>query len=118
MGLAATDRSRDPNGSPDTSQTFLYFGWLTLLVTIPMTNQKPEARILSESQATGKAHGHLPGGSHQFPVELCTESSDAAAVLSTVGDPTQFHVHIGIQPALSVARSVSSSLPRVESLQT
>lgn len=32
MGLATVGRSRDPNGSPDTGQTFLYFGWLTLLV--------------------------------------------------------------------------------------
>ena len=32
MGLATVGRSQDPNGSPDTGQTFLYFGWLTLLV--------------------------------------------------------------------------------------
>ncbi len=32
MGLATVGRSRDHNGSTDTGQTFLYFGWLTLFL--------------------------------------------------------------------------------------
>jgi hypothetical protein len=63
MGLATTDRSRDPNGSPDTRQTFLYFGWLTLLVylaspigylsQVPIPLNESNSRFLEAARIMG-----------------------------------------------------------------
>src|SRR5258708_12355938 len=62
---------------------------------------------------------HLDGPEKQMPGSRTPDLDSLRPEPTTrSGDPTGFQVHISIQPVLPVARWVSSSLPRLESLHT